>query len=129
MSSRKREASGTKRSRNRTRRTPRNERGGPQDSEPPTLRHISLNTTAGLVSPAARRLATPTYRSVELAALVLEGKTFKEATQEAEAAWSGSLEEDHRRALELMQAHRDALQDAMAGLMGPEQFSKDLEIS
>jgi hypothetical protein len=71
----------------------------------------------------------PPYRSVELATLVLEGKTAEEATQEAEAAWSGSLEEDHRRALELMQAHRDALQDAMAGLMGPEQFSKDLEIS
>ena len=84
---------------------------------------ISLNTTAGLVSPAARRLATPTYRSVELAALVLEGKTFEEA------AWSGSLEEDHRRALELMKTHRDALQDAMTGLMGPEQFSKYLEIS
>jgi hypothetical protein len=28
-----------------------------------------------------------------------------------------------------MQTHRDALQDAMAGLMGPEQFSKYLEIS
>jgi hypothetical protein len=90
---------------------------------------ISLNTTAGLVSPAARRLATPTYRSVELAALVLEGKTFEEATQEAEAAWSGSLEEDYSRALELMRTHRDALQDAMAGLMSPEQFSKYLEIS
>jgi len=90
---------------------------------------ISLNTTAGLTSPTARRLATPTYRSVELAALVLEGKTFEEATQEAEAAWSGSLEEDHRHALELMQTHRDALQDAMTGLMGPEQFSKYLEIS
>jgi predicted RNase H-like HicB family nuclease len=90
---------------------------------------ISLNTTAGLVSPTARRLATPTYRSVELAALVLEGKTFEEATQEAEAAWSGFLEEYYSRALELMQTHRDALQDAMAGLMGPEQFSKYLEIS
>ena len=90
---------------------------------------ISLNTTAGLVSPAARRLATPTYRSVELAALVLEGKSFEEAAQEAEAAWSGSLEEDHRRALEFMQTHREALQDAMIGLMGPEQFSKYLEIS
>src|SRR5215216_1050923 len=75
---------------------------------------ISLNTTAGLVSPAA---------------LVLEGKSFEEAAQEAEAAWSGSLEEDHRRALEFMQTHREALQDAMIGLMGPEQFSKYLEIS
>ena len=90
---------------------------------------ISLNTTAGLTSPTARRLATPTYRSVELAALVLEGKTFEEATQEAEATWSGSLEEDHRHALELMQTHRDALQDAMTGLMGTDRFSKYLEIS
>src|SRR5215204_4399765 len=90
---------------------------------------ISLNTTAGLVSPAARRLATPTYRSVELAALVLEGKTFEEAAQEAEAAWSGSLEEYHRRSLEFIRAHREALPDAMIGLMGPEQFSKYLEIS
>lgn len=90
---------------------------------------ISLNTTAGLVSPTARRLATPTYRSVELAALVLEGKTFEEAAREAEAAWSGSLEEDYRRALEFMQTHRDALQDAMTGLMGPERFSEYLEIS
>lgn len=90
---------------------------------------ISLNTTAGLVSPTARRLATPTYRSVELAALVLEGKTFEEAAREAEATWSGSLEEDYRRALEFMQTHRDALQDAMTGLMGPERFSEYLEIS
>jgi hypothetical protein len=28
-----------------------------------------------------------------------------------------------------MQTHREALQDAMIGLMGPEQFSKYLEIS
>jgi hypothetical protein len=90
---------------------------------------ISLNTTAGLVSPTARRLATPTYRSVELAALVLEGKTFEEAAREAEATWSGSLEEDYRRALEFIQTHRDALQDAMTGLMGPQRFSEYLEIS
>jgi hypothetical protein len=90
---------------------------------------ISLNTTAGLTSPTARRLATPTYRSVELAALVLEGKTFEDAAREAEAAWSGSLEEDYRRALEFIETHRDALQDAMTGLMGTEQFSKYLEIS
>jgi hypothetical protein len=61
--------------------------------------------------------------------LVLEGKTFEEAAREAEAAWSGSLEEDHRRALEFMETHRDALQGAMTGLMGPEQLSKYLEIS
>ncbi len=90
---------------------------------------VSLNTTAGLVSPTERRLTTPTYRAVELAALVLEGKTFEEAAQEAEAAWTGSLEEDHRRALELMQTTREALQDSMAGLMSPERFAEYLEIS
>jgi hypothetical protein len=89
---------------------------------------ISLNTAVGLVR-AERRLSSSTYRAVELAALVLEGKPLREAAQEAANAWTGSLEEDHRRALELMQTHRDALQDAMAGLMGPEQFSKYLEIS
>ncbi len=89
---------------------------------------ISLNTTAGLVSPE-RRLTTPTYRAAELAALVLEGKTFEEATQEAETAWTGSLEEDHRRALDLLQSTRDALHSAMTGLMGPEQFAEYLEIS
>ncbi len=90
---------------------------------------VSLNTTAGLVSPTQRRLATSTCKSVELAALVLEGKTFEEATQEAETAWSGSLEEDHRRALDLLQSTRDALHSAMTGLMGPEQFAEYLEIS
>jgi hypothetical protein len=90
---------------------------------------VSLNTTAGLVSPTERRLTTPTYRAAELAALVLEGKSFEEATREAESAWTGSLEEDHRRALNLLQSTRDALQSAMSGLMGPEQFAEYLEIS
>jgi hypothetical protein len=90
---------------------------------------VSLNTTAGLVSPTDRRLTTPTYRATELAALVLEGKSFEEATREAETAWTGSLEEDHRRALDLLQSTRDALQSAMTGLMGPEQFAEYLEIS
>ncbi len=90
---------------------------------------VSLNTTAGLVSPTERRLTTPTYRAAELAALVLEGKSFEEATREAESAWTGSLEEDHRRALDLLQSTRDALQSAMTGLMGPEQFAEYLEIS
>ncbi len=89
---------------------------------------VSLNTTVGLIQPE-RRLATPTHRAVELAALILEGKTFEEAAQKAKAAWTGSLEEDHRRALEFMETHRDALQGAMTGLMGPEQLSKYLEIS
>lgn len=90
---------------------------------------VSLNTTAGLVSPTQRRLATPTYRAVELAALILEGKSFEEATREAEDAWTGCLEEDHHRALELIQATRETLQSAMTGPMGPEQFAEYLEIS
>ena len=90
---------------------------------------VSLNTTAGLLSPTERRLTTPTYRAVELAALILEGKTFEEATREAEAAWTGSLEEDHRHALELLQSTRSALQSAMTGMMSPEQFAEYFEIS
>ena len=90
---------------------------------------ISLNTTAGLVSPTQRRLATPTYRAVELAALILEGKTIEEAAREAEETGSGALEEDHRRALELLQTTRDALQTTMAGLMDPARFTEYLEIS
>lgn len=90
---------------------------------------VSLNTTAGVVSPTQRRLATPTYRAVELAALILEGKSFEEATREAEDAWTGCLEEDHHRALKLIQATRETLQSAMTGPMGPEQFAEYLEIS
>jgi predicted RNase H-like HicB family nuclease len=90
---------------------------------------VSLNTTAGLLSPTERRLTTPTYRAVELAALILEGKTFEEATREAKAAWTGSLEEDHHHALELLQSNRDALQSAMTGMMSPEQFAEYFEIS
>jgi hypothetical protein len=90
---------------------------------------ISLNTTAGLISPTERRLTTPTYRAVELAALILEGKTFEEATREAEAAWTGSLKEDHHHALELMQSTRDVLQSAMTERLGPEKFAEYLEIS
>ena len=63
---------------------------------------ISLNTAVGLVR-AERRLSSSTYRAVELAALVLEGKGFEEAAEEAANAWTGSLEEDHRRALRLLQ--------------------------
>ena len=90
---------------------------------------ISLNTTAGLVSPTERRLTTPTYRAVELAACVLEGKPFEEAVREAETAWTGSLKEDHHHALELLKSNRDTLQSAMIGFMSPEQFSEYLEIS
>lgn len=90
---------------------------------------VSLNTTAGLVSPTERRLATPTYRAVELAAFILEGRTFEEAAREAESAWTGCLEEDHRHALALMQSSREVLQSAMTGRLGPEQFAEYLKIS
>ncbi len=90
---------------------------------------ISLNTTAGLVSPTQRRLATSTYRAVELAALVLEGKTFEEAVEESGKTWTGSLEEDHRHALELLQRERDTLKQAMASHLPPEQIVEYLEVS
>ncbi len=90
---------------------------------------ISLNTTAGLVSPTQRRLATSTYKAVELAALVLEGKTFEEAVDQSSKSWTGSLEEDHRRALALLEKQRDALKQAMSGRLSPEQIAEYLEVS
>ena len=90
---------------------------------------ISLNTTVGLISPTQRRMAPATYRAVELAALVFEGKTFEEAAQEAEAAWTSSLEENFNHALDILKSNREALQNAMSALMRPEQFAKYLEIS
>jgi hypothetical protein len=89
---------------------------------------ISLNTTVGLVSPTQRRLATSTYRAAELAALILEGKTFEEAIEEADMRWTGSLEEDHDHALELLQQNRDTLREAMSGRMTPEQLAEYLEV-
>jgi hypothetical protein len=89
---------------------------------------ISLNTTVGLVSPTQRRLATSTYRAAELAALILEGKTFEEAIEEADMRWTGSLEEDHNHALELLQQNRDTLREAMSGRMTPEQLAEYLEV-
>jgi hypothetical protein len=89
---------------------------------------VSLNTTAGLLSPTQRRLATSTYRAVELAALVLEGRSFDEAVEESNRNWTGSLEEDHRRALELLQQNRDALREAMSGRLGPELLAEFLEV-
>ena len=89
---------------------------------------VSLNTTAGLISPTQRRLATSTYKAVELAALVLEGKTFEEAVEEANNKWTGSLEEDHRRALELLQHKRDTLKEAMSGRLDPELLAEYLEV-
>ena len=90
---------------------------------------ISLNTTAGLLSPTQRRLATSTYKAVELAALVLEGKTFDEAVEKSSKSWTGSLEEEHRRALVLLQKQRDALRQAMSGRLTPEQLAEYLEVS
>ena len=90
---------------------------------------ISLNTTAGLVSPTQRRLATSTYRAVELAALVLEGKALDEAVHESAQPWSGSLVEDHLRAIELLASERDTLRRTMSGLLTPEQLVAYLEIT
>jgi hypothetical protein len=90
---------------------------------------VSLNTTAGLVSPTQRRLATSTYKAVELAALVLEGKTFDEAIEGSNVTWTGSLEEDHHRALELLQKQRDALRETLADRLTPEQTAEYLEVS
>ena len=90
---------------------------------------VGLNTAAGLVSPTGRRLATPTYRAVELAARVLEGENFEEAARGAEEAWTGSLQQDHLRALKLLRSQRDALRAAMSGRMDPERCAQYLEIS
>ena len=89
---------------------------------------ISLNTTAGLVSPTQRRLATSTYRAVEVAAGVLEGKSLEEAIQDADRTWTGSLEEDHLRAIELLSQKRDALEAALSSCLTPEQLADYLEV-
>lgn len=90
---------------------------------------ISLNTTVGLVSPTERRLSTPTYRAVELAARVLEGKSFDKALEESETAWTGSLEEDHHRALELLENTRKEMQDVITGRLSPERAAQLLEVT
>jgi hypothetical protein len=90
---------------------------------------VSLNTTAGLVSPTQRRLASSTYKAVELAALILEGRTFEEAIEESNKAWTGSREEDHRRALQVLESERDALRDAMSSRLTPEQLAEYLEVA
>jgi hypothetical protein len=89
---------------------------------------ISLNTTAGLVSPTQRRLATSTYRAVELAALVLEGMPLDEAIRAADHTWTGSLEEDHTLALELLERERDALREVLSNYLTPEQLADYLEV-
>ena len=91
---------------------------------------ISVNTTAGLLSPTERRLTTPTYRAVELAARTLEGETLEEALQGSESSWTGSLEHDHGRCLDLLlAANRKAVHDAMAPLLRPDRFAQYLTIS
>lgn len=89
---------------------------------------ISLNTTAGLVFPTQRRLATSTYKAVELAALVLEGKPLDEAIRESDQTWTGSLEEDHLHAIELLERERDALRDVLSNHLNPEQLADYLEV-
>ena len=89
---------------------------------------ISLNPTVGLVSPTQRRLATSTYRAVELAASVLEGKSLDEAIRAADQAWSGSLEEDHVNALELLERQRNALREVLSNHLTPEQLAEYLEV-
>lgn len=89
---------------------------------------VSLNTTVGLLR-AQRRLATTTYRATELAALVLEGKTLEQAARQASETWTGSLEEDHRRALKLLETQRETLRNAMSGRLTPEQLSEYLEVT
>ena len=89
---------------------------------------VSLNTAVGLVR-AQRRLATTTYRATELAALVLEGKPFDQAAEEAAKTWTGSLEDDHRRALNLLQTQRETLARAMSGRLTPEQLKEYLEVT
>jgi hypothetical protein len=89
---------------------------------------VSLNTTVGLVSPTQRRLATSTYRAVELAASVLEGKPLEEAIRDADRTWTGSLEEDHLRAIELLAIERDALKEALSSHLDPTQLADYLEV-
>ena len=91
---------------------------------------ISLNTTAGLLSPTERRLTTPTYRATELAARVLEGEPLEEALKGSESSWSGTLEQDYQHCLELLlEANRKALHDAMSALLRPDRFAQYLTIS
>jgi hypothetical protein len=89
---------------------------------------VSLNTTVGLVSPTQRRLATSTYRAVELAASVLEGKPLDEAVLAANQAWSGSLKKDHVHALELLERERGTLREVLSNHLTPEQLVDYLEV-
>ena len=90
---------------------------------------VGLNTTVGLVSPTERRLATSTYLAAELAAQILEGKTFAAAARESLKVWTGSLEKDYQHALDLVQSSQEATKQLMSQYMQPEQFSRFLEVS
>lgn len=91
---------------------------------------VSLNTTAGLLSPTERRLTTPTYRAVELAARALEGETFEEALQGSESSWTGPLAHDYQRSLDLLlEANGRAIHDAMSTLLRPDRLAQYLTIS
>ncbi len=90
---------------------------------------VSLNTTVGLLSPTERRLTTSTYRAAELAAQILEGKTFDEAAQGSADAWTGRLEQDYQHALDLVQSSQEVVKQAMSQYMGPELFAQYLEVS
>jgi hypothetical protein len=89
---------------------------------------VSLNTAVGLVSPTQRRLATSTYRAVELAAGILEGKPLEEAIRNADYAWTGSLEQDHLRAIELLELERDTLRESLSDRLTPDQLTDYLEV-
>lgn len=91
---------------------------------------VSLNTTAGLLSPSERRLTTPTYRAVELAARALEGETLEDALEDSESSWTGSLAQDYQHSLDLLlEANRNALHDAMSILLRPDRLAQYLTIS
>ena len=90
---------------------------------------IGLNTTAGLLSPTERRLATPTYLAVELAARILEGESFEDAARASEETWTGPPDSDHQKALGMVRANRERLRDAMSRLMDPKRSARFLEIS
>jgi hypothetical protein len=49
--------------------------------------------------------------------------------EESNEKWTGSLEEDHQHALELVRGQRDAIREAMSSHMTPEQLSEYLEIA
>ena len=51
------------------------------------------------------------------------------AIQQSGRSWTGSLDEAHLRAIQLLETERDALREAMSALLTPEQLAEYLEIS